>query len=202
MLFVVFDRYLLETSDYGSGTDLDNRRKSSLSSIESEWNNFMFYSSYKENNSNRKRSRHYHRISPSENNQTKRMKISNRRQYFIRFSIDLTGQNIHYTIEYHHKIIFVPIYYDFYYLSWLQTYYYYYYYYNNSFDIFHSECEREIHGDLREFFDFEKGRMNGIELIFVCIFFSSDSTTTNTFMASSCIAKYQSIDGNIYHNEL
>ena len=139
-------RFHLETSDYGSGTDLDchldHRRNSSLSSTESDWNNYLFY------HSNRKRSRRYHRISTSENCQTKRMKTSNRRQYCIRFSIDLTGQNIHYTIEYHHKIIFVPFYYDFYYLSWLHTYYYYYYYYN-CFQIFHPECEGEIHGDLR-----------------------------------------------------
>lgn len=76
------------------------------------------------------------------------MKISNRKQYFIRFSVDLTGQNINYTIEYHQKIIFIPVYYDFYYLSWLHSYYYY-LYYQNSLQIFHQECEGEIHGDLR-----------------------------------------------------
>ena len=147
----------------------DHRRKSSLSSTESDWNNFLFYYPDKENHSNRKRSRRYHKTSICENSQSKRMKTSNRKQYFIRFSVDLTGQNINYTIEYHHKIVFIPFYYDFYYLSWLHSYYYY-YYYQNSFQIFHQECEGEIHGDLRVFFfcEFASERKNGrlINVIF------------------------------------
>lgn len=115
-----------------------NQRSFSLPEIhyqsESESDNLIFYYYEKENFSNRKRFRRSYKKSSYENSQTKRMKISNRKQYFIKFSIDLTGQNINYTIEYHQKIIFLPFYYDFYYISWLQTYYYY-------LQIFNRECE-------------------------------------------------------------
>jgi hypothetical protein len=66
------------------------------------------------------------------------MKISNYKQYFIKFGVDLTGQNINYTIEYHHQIILLPFYYDFYYISWLQAYYYYY------LQFFNQECEEKF----------------------------------------------------------
>jgi hypothetical protein len=141
-------RFPSETSDYGSSTDIETfsyysytRRKSSLSSLESDSNNLILYYYEKENHSTRKRSRRYFNKS-----QSKRIKISNRKQYFIKFSIDLTGQNINYTNEYHQKIIFLPFYYDFYYISWLQTYYYYYFYsyYYYCLQLFNRECEEKL----------------------------------------------------------
>jgi len=114
------------------------RRKSSSSSSSTESNNLILYYYEKENFSNRKRSRHNYKKSSNENCQTKRMKISNYKQYFTKFSVDLTGQNINYTIEYHHQIILLPFYYDFYYISWLQAYYYYY------LQFFNQECEEKF----------------------------------------------------------
>ncbi|CAF3473689.1 unnamed protein product [Rotaria socialis] len=107
---------------------------SSLSSYES--NHKIICSCGKENFQTRKRYKRYMRKTSYESYQTKRIKTNYRSKYrkqnfnnsLIKFSIDLTGQNINYTIEYHHNRAVVPFYYDFYYISWLQIYYYYYYY--------------------------------------------------------------------------
>ncbi|CAF1467078.1 unnamed protein product [Rotaria sp. Silwood1] len=112
------------------------RRKSSSSSSSYESNHIILCSCEKENLNNRKRYRRYLKKTSYDNYQTKRIKINYRKKNFkqninnslIKFSIDLTGQNINYTIEYHHNRIILPFYYDFYYISWLQIYYYYYYY--------------------------------------------------------------------------
>ena len=154
--FLIFFRFQSETSDYGSSTDIEqrtfykknqrsfsfaqNRRISSSSSSESDSNNMILYYYEKENYSTRKRSRRFHKKTSYENYHTKRIKISNRRHYSIKFSVDLTGQNINYSIEYHQKIIFLPLYYDFFYISWLQTYYYYLYY----LQTFNRECEEKF----------------------------------------------------------
>ncbi len=124
-----------------------NYRKYSSTSSESESNNIILCSCKKDNYSNRKRYRHYVKKTSHDNYQTKRIKTNSRsknlKQRFnnslTKFSIDLTGQNINYTIEYHpHNTVFVPFYYDFYYISWLQAYYYYYY-----LQYFDRECEEK-----------------------------------------------------------
>ncbi|CAF0807740.1 unnamed protein product [Adineta ricciae] len=100
----------------------------------------------KENLPYRKRPRRSTKKSSFDNYSIKRIKIHSRTKTrkqrrntsLINFSIDLTGQNIDYTIEYHYyQTLFIPFYYDFYYLSWLQLYYYYsylYFYYSQYFN--------------------------------------------------------------------
>ncbi|CAF0719998.1 unnamed protein product [Adineta ricciae] len=92
----------------------------------------------KENLPYRKRPRRSTKKSSFDNYSIKRIKTQSRTKTrkqrrnasLINFSIDLTGQNIDYTIEYHYyQTLFIPFYYDFYYLSWLQLYYYYSYLY-------------------------------------------------------------------------
>lgn len=149
-------RFQSNTFDYRSGIDHDptlhclhsysftsNRRKSSSSSSSSAdfpMTIVYHYDREPNTNPNRKRSRRYYKKTSYDNSQTKRIKFSNRKQYSIKFSIDLTGQNINYTIEYHQTIIFIPFYYDFYYLSWLQTYYSYLYY----LQALSRECEEKF----------------------------------------------------------
>ncbi|CAF1259466.1 unnamed protein product [Adineta steineri] len=125
---------------------LQTRRKSSTSSSSSsgisnlssssDSNDIISCCCEKENFPYRKRSRRYLKKSSYENYPTKRTKtysrLKTRKQRFntslIKFSIDLTGQNINYTIEYHLNCPILPFYYDFYYISWLQLYNYLYFY--------------------------------------------------------------------------
>jgi hypothetical protein len=147
-------------------------RKYSSSSESSESNNLILCSCKKETYSNRKRYRYYFKKTAHDNCQTKRIKTNSRsknlKQRFnnssVKFSIDLTGQNINYTIEYHrHSTIILPFCYDFYYISWLHAYYYYYYY----LQFFDRECEEKTHGDL--FFLFNLIQKRYLKFLFLSL---------------------------------
>jgi hypothetical protein len=148
-------KHIFSTFTNDRSTTTTNQRLFSFSIINNNYssssdsNDIIYCYCEKENLSYRKRHRRYYKKSSYENCQTKRIKTysrtKNRQQRFntslIKFSIDLTGQNIDYTIEYHHNTIISPFYYEYYYISWLEIYYYLYFYY---LQIFNRECEEKL----------------------------------------------------------
>ena len=144
--------FLFSIIDHNNHT-LQNHREPSLSSSTSNLSSSksILCSYEKRNFFSRKRYRRYFKNISYENYQNKRTKTNirsrtckeNRNNSYVQFSIDLTGQNINYTIEYHYN---TTIYYDSYYISWLPMYYYYYYYHLYFYHLqsFERECERKL----------------------------------------------------------